>query len=73
MLSVGVQSSVNSLFGMSWQPGTSSPADRLIGVVLRVVVYTLSVQAALLQVFRVLRQTSTLWAVTTQSTTKVRA
>ncbi len=35
MLGVGVQSSVNSLFGMSWQPGTSSPADRLIGAVLR--------------------------------------
>ena len=35
MLGVGVQSSVNSLFGMSWQPGTCSPADRLIGVVLR--------------------------------------
>lgn len=35
MFGVGVQSSVNSLFGMSWQPGTPGPADRLIGAVLR--------------------------------------
>ena len=35
MIGVGVQSTVNSLSGMSWQPGTSSPADLLIGAVLR--------------------------------------
>jgi len=35
MLGFGAPSSVNSLFGMSWQPGTSRPADRLMDAVLR--------------------------------------